>query len=68
MTCCISASTPSTLRVWGGVESVVNKGHFTSHTTTRYCIAWWCGGCGVREILGVVNIGDGRGVVTWQRR
>ena len=68
MTCCISASTPSTLGVWGGVESVVNKAISLPHTTTPLCIGWCGVVCVACEILGVVNIGDGRGVVTWQRR
>ena len=56
MTWCIDASTPSTLRVWGGVESVVNKAISLPHTTTPLCIGWCGVVCVACEILGVVNI------------
>ena len=66
--CCIDASTPSTLVVWGGVESVVSKAISLLHTTTPLCIGWCGVVCVACEILGVVNIGNGGGVVSWQRR
>ncbi len=65
--CCINASTPSTLGVWGGVESVENKAiHVPHHHPLLYRVVW----CGVwqRGKLGVVNIGNGRGVISWQLR
>ena len=43
MTWFIDASTPSTLGVWRGVISVVNKAISLPHTTTPLCIGW----CGV---------------------
>ena len=66
--CCINASTLTTLVVWEGVESVVSKAISLLHTTTPLCIGWCGVVCVACEILGVVNISSERGVVSWQRR